>query len=167
MCHRARAPSASNNLIFSVNFKPVQSLTATLWRFPLQTYFYSATAAAIVQSQLHEACSVYYFASFYVRQISCSFVPPPPSHQILATPLFWSRWMFVYTMQPVVQPVVKPVEAGCRAAWIKQAEFIQPVVSCKRSFTRSYTFSFSEIRKVGRFFWCRLGLGACMGRLSA
>ena len=95
--------------------------------FSKHNYLYSATAAEIVQPQLHEPCSVNYFASFYVRQISCSFLPPPPSHRILATPLFWSCWMFVYTMQPVVQPVVKPVEAGCRAAWIKQVEFIQPV----------------------------------------
>ena len=37
---------------------------------------YSATAAAVVQSRLHESCSVYYFASFYVRQkVSCSFAP--------------------------------------------------------------------------------------------
>ena len=51
----------------------------------------SVTAAAVVQSRLHESCSAYYFASFHVRQkVSCNFVPP--SHQIPATPLFfcWS-----------------------------------------------------------------------------
>jgi len=38
---------------------------------------YSVTAAAVVESRLHEPCSVYYFASFYVRQyVSCSFVLP-------------------------------------------------------------------------------------------
>jgi len=48
---------------------------------------YSTTAAAVVQSRLHEPCSVYYLASFYARQkVLCSFVPPP-SRQILATPL--------------------------------------------------------------------------------
>jgi len=39
---------------------------------------YSATAAAVVQSWLHQSCSVYYFASFYVglrQNVSCSFVP--------------------------------------------------------------------------------------------
>jgi len=47
---------------------------------------YSAAAAVVVQSRLHEPCSVYYFASFYVQQkVSWSFVP---LHQILATPLF-------------------------------------------------------------------------------
>jgi len=43
---------------------------------PLQTYLYSVTAAAVVQSRLREPCSVCYFTSFYVRQkVSCSFVP--------------------------------------------------------------------------------------------
>ena len=72
--------------IFSVNFRAAQSLTATLCGCrPLQTYLYFATAAAIVQSRLHEPCSLYYFALFYVRQkVSCSFVPL--SHQILETP---------------------------------------------------------------------------------
>ena len=37
-------------------------------QLPLQTYLYSATEAVVVQSRLHEPCSVYYFASFYVRQ---------------------------------------------------------------------------------------------------
>jgi len=42
---------------------------------------YSATAAAVVQSWLHEPCSVDYFTLFYVRQkASCTSVPP--SHQI-------------------------------------------------------------------------------------
>jgi len=46
-------------------------------RLPLQTYLYSATAAAVVKSPMHEPCSVYYFASCYVRQkVSCSFVSP-------------------------------------------------------------------------------------------
>ena len=44
----------------------------------VQTYLCSATAAAVVQLLLREPCSVYYFASFYVRQkLSCSFVPSP------------------------------------------------------------------------------------------
>jgi len=52
-------------------------------RLPLQTYLYSATAAAVIQSRLHEPCSLYYFASFYARQkVSRTFVPP--SHQITA-----------------------------------------------------------------------------------
>jgi len=34
----------------------------------LPKILYSAGAAAVIQSRLHEACSVYYFASFYVRQ---------------------------------------------------------------------------------------------------
>jgi len=33
-----------------------------------------ATAAAVVQSRLHEPCSVYYFASFYV-QLECGPMP--------------------------------------------------------------------------------------------
>ena len=50
-------------------------------RLPLQTNLYSATAAAVVQSRLHETCSVYYFASFYVRQnVLCSLVLAP-SHE--------------------------------------------------------------------------------------
>jgi len=41
---------------------------------------YPATAAVVVQSRLHEPCSLYYFASFYVRQkVSCRFVPPRTS----------------------------------------------------------------------------------------
>jgi len=48
-------------------------------RLPLQTYLYSETAVMVVESRLHEPCSVYYFASFYVRQkVSCSFVPLTP-----------------------------------------------------------------------------------------
>jgi len=67
---------------FSVNFRTAQSV-----RLNRQTYLYSATAAALVQSGLHEPCSVYCLASFYVRQkVSCIFVPP--SSQILATPLY-------------------------------------------------------------------------------
>jgi len=51
-------------------------LCAHFLRLPLQTCLYSAIAAAVVQSRLHEPCSVYYFTSFYVRQtVSCSFVP--------------------------------------------------------------------------------------------
>jgi len=41
-------------------------------RLPLQTCLYSATAAAVVQSRLHEPCSVHYF-------VSCSFVPLAPN----------------------------------------------------------------------------------------
>jgi len=38
---------------------------------------YSATAAAVVQSRLHEPCSVCNSALFYVRQtVSCIFVAP-------------------------------------------------------------------------------------------
>jgi len=75
----------------SVDFKQFNFFQLTLElhsdfvRLPLQTYLYSATAAAVVMSRLHEPCSVYYFASFYVRQkVSYSFVAP--SYQILATP---------------------------------------------------------------------------------
>ena len=47
-------------------------------RLPLQKYLYSATAAAMVQLRLHEPCSMYYFASWSVRQkVSYSFVPLP------------------------------------------------------------------------------------------
>ena len=55
---------------------------------PLQTLIlYCATSAAVIQSRLHEPCSVYYFALFYMRQkASCSFVPP--SHEIPAV----RRW---------------------------------------------------------------------------
>jgi len=36
-------------------------------------YLPTATEAAVVQSRLHEPCSVYYLASFYVRQkLACS-----------------------------------------------------------------------------------------------
>ena len=60
-------------------------------RLPLQTYLYSVTAAAVVQSRQHERCSVNYFPSFNVRQkVSCSFVSP--SHQILATPTPLLQW---------------------------------------------------------------------------
>ena len=62
-----------------------------MW-LPVQTYLYSATAAAVVQSRLREPCSVYYVASFYVQQkISSSFVllapdpgEPLPMHQRLS-----------------------------------------------------------------------------------
>jgi len=62
----------------------LRSLTATLCSC-LSKHIYCATAAAaaVVQSRLHEPYSVYYFASFYVRQkVSCSFV-----HHTPATPL--------------------------------------------------------------------------------
>ena len=58
--------------MLSVNFRTAQSLTATLCGCPSK-HFYSATAAAVVQSRLDEPCSVYYFALF--RVVSCSFVP--------------------------------------------------------------------------------------------
>jgi len=50
---------------FSVNFRAAQSMTAT-WRGCLsRRILYSATAAAVVQSRLHDLCSVIYeFASF-------------------------------------------------------------------------------------------------------
>jgi len=45
------------------------------------------TAAAVVQLQLHEPCSLYSFVSLYMRQITfLQFCAPPPLHQILATP---------------------------------------------------------------------------------
>jgi len=53
---------------FSVNFRAAQSLTAAFVQLPLQAHLYSATAAAVVQSLLHEPCSVYNSALFYVRQ---------------------------------------------------------------------------------------------------
>jgi len=41
-------------------------------RLPLQTCLHSASAAVVVQSRLHEPCSVYCFASFCARQkVSC------------------------------------------------------------------------------------------------
>jgi len=62
----------------------------------------SATAAAVVQSRLHEPRSVYYFASFYVRQkFSCNFVPR--SHQILATPLRWDTVLWRHCYEYVAQ----------------------------------------------------------------
>ena len=78
--------STSNNLIF-LSVRAAYKVTGHFMPLPFQTYLYSATAAAVVQSPLHEPCSAYYFAPFYVRQkVSCSFVPTP-SHQIPATPL--------------------------------------------------------------------------------
>ena len=72
-------------VFYLVNFRAAQSLTATLCC--CFSILYSATAAAVVQSRLHEPYSVYYFALFYVLQkVSCSFVPSR-SHQILTTPL--------------------------------------------------------------------------------
>ena len=48
-----------------------------VWLPPQAQMLHPATAAAVVQSRLHEPCSVYYFASVYVRQtVSCSFVLP-------------------------------------------------------------------------------------------
>ena len=72
---RAPPPLASNNLIFQLTLECTKSDNDFV-RLPLQTYLYSATAAALVQSRLREPCSVYYFASFYVWQkfhvVSCS-----------------------------------------------------------------------------------------------
>ena len=89
LSHMPVTPSTSNNVFFPVHFRAVQSLIATLClcgcRSKHSCVPYSAIAAAVVQSQLHEPCSVYYFALFYARQIifMCSFVPPllalPPS----------------------------------------------------------------------------------------
>jgi len=80
-------PSTSNN--FLVNFRAAQSLTATLCGCLSKHYLYSATAAAVglVQSRLHEPCSVFHFISrhFVCDKVSYSFVPP--SHKILTTPL--------------------------------------------------------------------------------
>ena len=52
----------------------------TLWQrlcaVASPNFLYSATGVVVVQSQRHEPCSEYYFASFYVRQkFSRSFVP--------------------------------------------------------------------------------------------
>jgi len=44
--------------IFLVNFRAAQNLSATLCGC-LSKHLYSATAAALVQSRLHEPCSVY------------------------------------------------------------------------------------------------------------
>ena len=67
---------------FSVNFG-AKTPDSDFVRLPLQTYLYSATAAVVVQSQLREPSSAYFFASFYVRRkVPCSFMPPS-SHQIL------------------------------------------------------------------------------------
>ena len=55
-------------------------------RLPLQTYLYSATAAAVVQSRLH---CVLFRVMLYVRQkVSCSFVPlePDPGDATVGNP---------------------------------------------------------------------------------
>ena len=82
-----RAPSTSNDLIFSVHSRAAENLqllkqntnifgettaqkplsdclTAAFARLSLQMYLYSASAAAVIQSHLDEATrSLYYFVS--------------------------------------------------------------------------------------------------------
>ena len=62
----ARAPQFPTIHFFSVNFRAAQSLTVTFDVVSLNIFLYSVTAAAVVQTRLHEPCSVYYFVSFYV-----------------------------------------------------------------------------------------------------
>jgi len=50
--------SCNGALSFSVDLRAAQSDSDFVW-LPLQTYLYSATAAAVVQSRLFEACLVY------------------------------------------------------------------------------------------------------------
>jgi len=64
-----RAPSTSNNLIFfQLTLELHKECCSDFVRLPLQTCLSSATAAAVVQSRLHEPRSVYYFAPFCVQQ---------------------------------------------------------------------------------------------------
>ena len=60
---------------FPVNFRTAQSLTATLSGC-LFVFCVSSCSSSVAAS--YEPRSVYYFASFYMRQkFLCSFVPPP------------------------------------------------------------------------------------------
>jgi len=79
-----RSPISATAVMFSVHFRATQSVTAAYVRLPLQIYLYSgASAAAVVQSQLHEPCSLYYFVSLYTRQ---SF------HEVLCPPCIARSW---------------------------------------------------------------------------
>ena len=79
---RAPPPLASNNLIFQLTLECTKS-DSDFVRLPLQTYLYSATAAALVQSRLHETLfSVLFRVILCVTKVSCSFM-----QHILATPV--------------------------------------------------------------------------------
>ena len=90
MKHRAaRAPLDFQRFIFFQLILELhtQSLTATLCGC-FSKHLYSATAAAVVQSRLHEPCSVYYFfASFCVRRKVPRNFLLPRMEQILAAPM--------------------------------------------------------------------------------
>jgi len=56
---RARPPlDLIPTIFFKVHFRAALTLTGAFVRLPLQTHLYSASAAAVVQSQLHEPCSI-------------------------------------------------------------------------------------------------------------
>jgi len=81
-------PPLTSNNFFSVNFRAAQSDSYFMW-LPLQTYLYSATAAAVVQSRLHErSCSLFTVLFHHILCATKSFVPhPPPSLHILVMTL--------------------------------------------------------------------------------
>jgi len=82
-------PLDFQQFIFSVNFRAAQSDSYFMW-LPVQTYLYSATAAAEVQLRLHERnCSLFTVLLHHILRATKSFVPPSltadPGHATVDT----------------------------------------------------------------------------------